>query len=155
MKEAVHFSRSTNLGLQIVAELSRQQAEASDSTRLTAAGISEALDASPTHVAKLISRLVDIGIVKSTRGRSGGIHIVNGGLRCPLGQLIRHLEGQDFQVTRYIEPLTPKGSAQKKDHFRSILTDAEEKFYADLDRFTIADVLELNISGQHRMMKTP
>jgi len=62
--------------LQIIAELSRQQAQAGETTRLTAAGISEALGASPTHVAKLTSRLVEIGIIKSSRGRAGGIHII-------------------------------------------------------------------------------
>ena len=152
----MHLSRSTNLGLQIIAELSRQQVRAGETTRLTAAGISEALGASPTHVAKLTSRLVEIGIIKSSRGRAGGIHIIKGGLRFRLGELIRKLEGPVEQVDRYIQPLVVEASNSTEDprhSFERVLQDAEDRFYSELDKFTVADVLNLDISGQHFLMK--
>lgn len=152
----MHLSRSTNLGLQIIAELSRQQVQAGETTRLTAAGISEALGASPTHVAKLTSRLVEIGIIKSSRGRAGGIHIIKGGLRFRLGELIRKLEGPVEQVDRYIQPLVAESSGSNSEAQRSfelVLQEAEDRFYAELDKFTVADVLDLDISGQHFLMK--
>lgn len=129
----MHLSRSTNLGLQIIAELSRQQVQAGENARLTAAGVSESLGASPTHVAKLISRLVEIGIVKSTRGRSGGIHISKGGLRFRLGELVRNLEGPLEKVDRYVQPLTQDENTPHKKSFDTVLRDAENRFYAELD----------------------
>ncbi|WP_194860401.1 Rrf2 family transcriptional regulator, partial [Dietzia sp. SYD-A1] len=43
--------------------------------RMTAGGIAESVNASTSHVAKTVSRLVELGLVESRRGRGGGLAI--------------------------------------------------------------------------------
>ena len=149
----MHLTRSTNLGIQIVIELANQQAKAEGSQRLTASNISSALNASPTHVAKLASRLVEIGIFESTRGRTGGITIADGALSFPLGKLIRELEGKDESIDRFISsPHCKDGDSTSKCPLASTLTAAEEEFYSHLDERTIADVLPAHISPTPEML---
>lgn len=148
----MHLTRSTNLGLQIVMELANQQAKTNGTQRLTAASISAALDASPTHVAKLASRLVEIGVLKSSRGRTGGITIADGALNYPLGKLIRQLEGKDESIDRFIStPHCEAGDAQKCP-LEDSLTKAQEEFYSYLDRQTIADILPAYIAPTEAML---
>ncbi|MBC2682024.1 RrF2 family transcriptional regulator [Corynebacterium anserum] len=152
----MHLTRSTNLGLQIVMELADQQAKSDGAQRLTAANISAALEASPTHVAKLASRLVEIGILKSSRGRTGGITIADGALNYPLGKLIRQLEGKDESVDRFIH--APHCEEQDKHSSNSpletALTQAQEEFYSCLDQKSIADILPAYIAPTEAMLKT-
>lgn len=152
----MHLTRSTNLGLQIVIELANQQAKTEGTQRLTASTISAALDASPTHVAKLASRLVEIGVLKSSRGRTGGITIADGALSFPLGKLIRELEGKNESIDRFIS--TPHCENEPKNEsckcpLESALTEAQEEFYSHLDERTIADVLPSYIAPTPAMLK--
>lgn len=149
----MHLSRSTNLGLQIVLELTRQQAASTKPQRLTAATISEAIAASPTHVAKLTSRLVEIGVISSSRGRTGGIHIAPGGLAYPLGTLIRKLEGDEEKVSRYIHADTSKKEGDELPELTSLLHRAEEDFFDVLDQRTIADILPKDIQPTAAMVE--
>jgi len=70
--------------------------------------------------------------------------------------LIRKLEGPVEQVDRYIQPLVVESNGSNSEAQRSfelVLQEAEDRFYAELDKFTVADVLDLDISGQHFLMK--
>lgn len=151
----MHLTRSTNLGLQIVLELTRQQTQKDGAERLTAASISEALEASPTHVAKLTSRLVDIGIITSSRGRTGGISIAPGGLNLRLGDLIRELEGDSDSVDRFIDRSICARISNGPCILTQSLIAAEEKFYTSLNELTVADVLPPSITPTPSMLNKP
>ena len=43
-----------------------------DGERMTAGAIDGSVNASPSHVAKIVSRLVDLEVIASRRGRGGG-----------------------------------------------------------------------------------
>lgn len=150
----MHLTRFTDLGLHIVLHLAAQNQAADSQTehpaipisgRITSATVSDTISASHTHVAKVVSRLAEIGVLISTRGRTGGIRLADGALDYPLGKLIWNLESTSTRVTNVDSPTMlgevpdnwPFGSDNK---LQRVLADAEQNFYEELDRITIREI---------------
>ncbi|RRO93758.1 hypothetical protein CXF32_10110, partial [Corynebacterium bovis] len=72
--------------------------------RHTSSSVAKAIDASATHVAKVVSRLAEIGVIRSTRGRTGGVRLAEGGLDFRIGTLIRQLEGDSRLLDSFRTP---------------------------------------------------
>ncbi|MDX2357956.1 Rrf2 family transcriptional regulator [Dietzia sp. PP-33] len=106
--------------------------------RMTAAGIAESVNASTSHVAKTVSRLVELGMVESRRGRGGGLVITEAGRRASVGQLLRELEGPGEVVE--CEGPSPCPLAGNCG-LRRALVDAREAFFSALDPLTVAGIV--------------
>ncbi|MEL4151767.1 Rrf2 family transcriptional regulator [Corynebacterium bovis] len=92
----MQLTRFTDLGLRVIIYLAADQLTDDGSRprrRHTSSSVAKAIDASATHVAKVVSRLAEIGVIRSTRGRTGGVRLAEGGLDFRIGTLIRQLEG--------------------------------------------------------------
>lgn len=105
--------------------------------RVTTRSVAAASNASENHVAKAVSRLVELELVSAQRGRVGGLTLTDLGREVSVGWLIRHLEG-DREVIECNGndpcPLIPGC------RLRHALAQAKEAFYRELDRYTISDL---------------
>lgn len=114
--------------------------------RATSGTVAEAINASHTHVAKVVSRLVEIGVLISTRGRTGGIHLADGALDFPLGTLIWQLESTSDRIAKADKP-TMLGAIPDQwpfgddDRLFVILNKAEQRLYGELNNHAIRDII--------------
>ncbi|WP_299565753.1 Rrf2 family transcriptional regulator [uncultured Mycolicibacterium sp.] len=132
----MQLTRFTDLGLRTMMLLaSGESAEQRVTTRTIASGA----NASEHHVAKAVSRLVDLGMVRARRGRVGGLALTEAGRQARIGWLIRRLE-DDREVIDCGGP-NPCPLVSAGCRLRRALADAKEAFYRELDRFTVADLV--------------
>ncbi|MBM7367746.1 RrF2 family transcriptional regulator [Gordonia hydrophobica] len=130
----MQLTRFTDIGLRVVMALAADP-EATHTSRQLA----DDLHLSYTHVAKVVSRLAELGVVNSRRGRSGGLAITELGPRAGVGWLARHLEGDDEVVDcDDADRPCPLRSACRLRH---ALATAQDAFYTSLDRLTVQDLI--------------
>ncbi|MGN2638006.1 RrF2 family transcriptional regulator [Nocardia takedensis] len=142
----MQLSRFTDIGLRTIMRLAvNRETDPRVTTRLIAhqVGVSE------QHVARAVSKLVDLGLVEAQRGRTGGLFITPAGRAVSVGALIRELEGGRAVVECAGEPACPLIGGCR---LRRVLADAEEAFYRELDRYTLAELVTGPTSGLLRLL---
>lgn len=105
--------------------------------RVTTRTIAVAAGASEHHIAKAVSRLVELDMVYARRGRVGGLELTGAGRDVSVGWLVRQLEGDREVIDCSGEPACPLIPACR---LRRALADAKEAFYRELDQHTINDL---------------
>lgn len=129
----MQLTRFTDIGLRVVMRLVTAPAD----TALTSRDLAAELAVPYTHVAKVVSRLSELGIVHSRRGRTGGVAITELGRTAQVGWLARKLEGDGEVVDcEGPQPCPLKGSCR----LRGALAQAQRAFYAALDEHTIDEL---------------
>jgi Rrf2 family nitric oxide-sensitive transcriptional repressor len=109
-----------------------------DEQRVTTRHIATSAGASENHIAKAVSRLVGLGLVEARRGRVGGLSLTDVGRTASIGRLVRELEGDREVVDCDGQSPCPLIAGCR---LRRALAEAKEAFYAELDRFTITDLV--------------
>ena len=110
-----------------------------DEHMLTTRQIADIHDASYNHLAKVTQWLVRGGYVTSVRGRSGGLRLAQKTTDMNVGHIVRELESQ----TVLVECLRPDGGKcllAPSCGLTGALRDAQNAFYAALDKVTLADL---------------
>ena len=131
----MQLTRFTDLGLRAMMLLATGQTR---EQRVTTRTVAAAAGASENHVAKAVSRLAELGLVNSRRGRAGGLELTEAGRNASLGWLVRRLEGDREVVDCTGQSACPLIAGCR---LRRVLADAKEAFYAELDRYTISDLV--------------
>lgn len=129
----MHITRFSDLGLRII-----MACGADDASRHTITSLSEDIQAPATHVAKVVARLGEMGMVTNTRGRGGGVALAQEALSARLGDVLRQLEGVEPLVDCF-QPRCPFVSADCLLEHK--LAEAQEAFFAALDSTTIAELV--------------
>lgn len=130
----MQLTRFTDLGLRAVMLLAAGEFEGQ---RVTTGQIAANAGASENHIAKAVSRLVELGLVHARRGRIGGLTLTDAGRVASVGWLVRELEGDREVIVCDGETPCPLIAGCR---LRPALADAKEAFYAELDRYTVADL---------------
>nr|WP_272493954.1 Rrf2 family transcriptional regulator [Corynebacterium pygosceleis] len=131
------MTRFSDLGLRILMRLG--EASATDSPRMTVADLADAIEAPETHVAKIVSRLAGIGVVRSVRGRAGGVQLAESAPSLSVGRLLREMEPK----TPVIDCSAPSPCPYLEGDclLRHRLAAATEAFYRSLDDLHVADLI--------------
>ncbi|MDG1738322.1 MAG: Rrf2 family transcriptional regulator [Paracoccaceae bacterium] len=130
----MQLSTFTDYTLRVLMHLTAAQDQ-----KLTTRQISEIHDAKFNHVAKVTQWLVREGYVSSTRGRSGGLHLIGDPSAITVGKIVRKLEGQDGVA----ECMRGDGGTcilAPSCELKSALHDAQEAFFRSLDNKTLASL---------------
>ncbi|MDL9938529.1 Rrf2 family transcriptional regulator [Gordonia sp. ABSL1-1] len=147
----MQLTRFTDIGLRVVMRLAigAPAAQASTDltpqvpiqptpTQLTTRLLAAELSVPLTHVAKVVSRLSELGVVHSRRGRTGGLVITELGRTAQIGWLAEALEGDGEVVDcEGPQPCPLRGACR----LRGALTRARAAFFASLDDMTVADLV--------------
>ena len=90
----MQLTQFTDLGLRVVMRLAVLDADASPSTR----DVAEQLNVSYSHATKVVTRLGELGIVTTRRGRGGGLSITELGRTATIGWLALQTSEESFNV---------------------------------------------------------
>ncbi|GAB2495314.1 RrF2 family transcriptional regulator [Nocardiopsis aegyptia] len=124
----------TDVSLRLVMRL----AVAREDERLTTRAAAGMLAVPYTHMAKVVARLSDLGLVEARRGRGGGLRLTAAGLRASVGSIVRELEGSGDLAGCEDDPPCPLRAACR---LRGALSTAREAFYASLDEVTVESLV--------------
>ena len=133
----MHLTTFADLGLRsmmILGDLPKGQ-------RLTISALAQATNASDNHLARVIAKLVDMGLVTSVRGRNGGVCLPDTARGASVGQILRELEGPGEVVD--CEGSKPCPLASRNCALRHRLAAAREAFFVELDGDTIEDLVRV------------
>lgn len=130
----MQLTRFTDLGLRAMMLLAAGE---SREQRITTRGIAVAAGASENHIAKAVSRLAELGLVHTRRGRGGGLQLTDAGRRVSVGRLVRQLERDREVIDCDGDSPCPLLPACR---LRRAMAAAKEAFYAELDRHTITEL---------------
>lgn len=132
----MHLSRFTDLGLRVMMRLAVSGVAVE---RVTVKLVARQVNASEHYIAKAVTRLAELGLVDSHRGRTGGIFLTEHGRTATVGQIVRGLEGRSEVVECVGEHPCPLAAACR---LRRMLADAQESFYRGLDNYTLSDLVD-------------
>lgn len=104
--------------------------------KFTAGAVADELNASRAHVAKVVTKLVEMELVTAVKGRYGGIYLADGALDRSVGLILRELEGGEVvDCVGTACPLLPSC------RLRGALANAQEAFFAYLDPITVGELV--------------
>ena len=104
--------------------------------KFTAGAVADELNASRAHVAKVVTKLVEMELVTAVKGRYGGIYLADGALDRSVGLILRELEGGEVvDCVGTACPLLPGC------RLRGALANAQEAFFAYLDAITVCELV--------------
>lgn len=129
----MQLTRFTDLGLRILMRLAVLEEGGTTTTQ----AVAEQMAGSYAHTAKVVTRLQQLGLVETRRGRTGGLAITDAGRATSVGALARELEGHHEVIECEGDNPCPLAGACR---LRGLLRQAQEAFFATLDPVTLADV---------------
>jgi Rrf2 family transcriptional regulator, nitric oxide-sensitive transcriptional repressor len=105
--------------------------------------ITEAYTISTNHMVKIIHNLAKLGLIKTIRGKNGGILMAAQPETTNLGQLIAQLEPH-FDLVPCFNKAKANCCIAPVCKLKGILHEAQAAFMGVLGRYTLADVLHNN-----------
>lgn len=135
----MRLSRYTDIGLRALMYIAAQ------GRNVSAREVSEAFGVSRDHVTKSMQGLVSLGALTSTPGRNGGFEMDADPKALRLGDLVRRLEPNLAIAECFSEGSTCPLTASCE--LSSALHEAREAFFASLDRYTLAELVEGTYQG--------
>lgn len=88
---------------------------------------------SQPNLMKVVHRLVEGGILKSVRGRNGGVALARPAVQIGTGEIVRLMEGDD-QLVDCSDCVIRRACG-----LVHVLAEAKHAFYASLDGYSLAD----------------
>lgn len=101
--------------------------------------LARAYGLSANHLAKVAQHLVRVGWVESVRGRSGGLSLSEEAWDIPLGGMLKELERR-WDLVECFGP-DSRCPVEPACGLKAILNEAQQAFFAVLDRYTLRDVV--------------
>lgn len=121
---------------------------ASDPSRgFSTAELAAEFDLSRNHLAKIVQRLVQGGILITRRGGGGGAMLAVPAAQIRLGAVVRLLEQGGAGLVDCLTPDGPACTVDGRCGLKARLRRAEAVFLAELDRTTLADIALRPLTG--------
>lgn len=117
-----------------------------DGTKSSSADVARVYQASRNHIAKVIAHLSALGYINSSRGKNGGIWLVQAPEDINIGQLIRQLENTLMPVQTATVAIQSTQSTANHPitacKLKQALNTATQAFLTAMDQFNLSDLLE-------------
>lgn len=114
------------------------------------AEIAGAYDISQNHLLKVANRLTELGLVAATRGRGGGLQLAVEPIDIVLGDVVRQTENVDLvECMGDASACVLTGSCK----LQRALGRARDAFFAELDLYTLEDLLKPKRALQARLFE--
>jgi Rrf2 family nitric oxide-sensitive transcriptional repressor len=110
-------------------------------TPVSAATIAGAYRISVDHVAKATKALTRAGLLRATRGAAGGVELARPAAKIRLGAVVRLFE-QGRGAVECLRDTAASCKIETSCRLRGVFVQAEAAFLAELDRHTLADIVE-------------
>jgi Rrf2 family nitric oxide-sensitive transcriptional repressor len=109
--------------------------------KLTMGQLSDAYGISVHHLLKVVNELAALGYVETIRGKSGGARLAKSPAEINIGVLVRQVES-DFGVVPCLRAGEAPCVIAPACRLKRLFANATELFLGELDRHTLADLLE-------------
>lgn len=109
--------------------------------RATIGEIASSFGVSENHLTKVVHFLGKHGWLATVRGKGGGLALAHAASEIPIGRVVRDTEGA-AQPAECFEPNGGQCAIARCCRLRGVLGEAVEAFYAALDRYTLADLVQ-------------
>ncbi|MDQ8203709.1 Rrf2 family transcriptional regulator [Pelagicoccus sp. SDUM812003] len=103
--------------------------------------VADAYQISRNHLVKIAGNLNQLGYVQATRGKGGGLRLAKAPRDINAGQLVRLTEG-DAPLIECFDPVKNSCCLSPACVLKGALKQAENAFYSELERFTLADLVK-------------
>lgn len=133
---AVRVTRHTDYALRVLLFLAVRSGQ-----RVTSQSIAEAHGISLHHLHKVVRSLADLGHVRLHRGAGGGVELTREPSEIVVGAVMRELDDLDGLIECF-DRETDACVISPACGLKGALRDAQEAFYASLDRITIGAIAE-------------
>ena len=107
---------------------------------VTVREVSDAYGISAHHLVKVTTRLIELGVVISVRGRNGGLRLGRPAHTIDVGALVRATEPH-FNLVECFDPATNTCPIDGACRLKVLLRDAQEAFLRELDGHTVTELL--------------
>lgn len=131
----VQLTQYTDYGLRVLIALA-----VSPGGRSTVSDVSRAYGISRNHLVKVVGRLAALGYVETIRGKGGGMRLARLPQQIVFGDVVRKLESE-LGVVECLERGGGHCVITPACQLKGVLGKATEKFLAELDAHTLAEVL--------------
>ena len=98
---------------------------------------------SRSHLNRVAWELGRAGFVETVRGRGGGLRLAGPAEAIPLGAVTRSMEGAIPLAERFPDGAVGPWIASESQ-YRAMLDEAEDAFFAVLDRYSVHDLVNRN-----------
>lgn len=132
----MQLNRFTDLGIRVLLLLSGKPEET-----LTISQLADTLLVSKNHLMKVVHFLSKQEWLITIRGKNGGVKLAMALEKYPLGKTIQILELHTSKEKRLINCHEPPCVLLPSCMLGGVLEDALLKFYQELDRYTLADIV--------------
>lgn len=102
--------------------------------------ISRRYGISRNHLMKVVHHLGALGYLETVRGKGGGLRLARPAARIRVGEVVRAME-EDFTLVECFAPASSGCRIAAACVLREALGDALAAFFAELDRYTLADLV--------------
>jgi Rrf2 family nitric oxide-sensitive transcriptional repressor len=109
--------------------------------KLTVGQLSDAYGISVHHLLKVVAGLAALGYVETLRGKAGGARLAKPPEEICIGTVVRQVE-PEFGVVPCLRAAEAPCVIAPACRLKHLLADATAQFLAELDRCTLADLLE-------------
>ena len=103
--------------------------------------IARAYGSSYEHMKKVAAELCRLGYLEAVRGRDGGFRLASDPARIGIGEVVRATEG-DVVLVECFDATTNTCPLEPACLFRQALQEGLAAFFAALDRYTLADLVD-------------
>lgn len=107
--------------------------------RLTIADLAERHALSKNHLMKIVNDLARQGLLATTRGRGGGLRLVEDPARIRIGDVVRACE-TDFRLVECFDASTNACALTPSCRLKHLLDTALRSYFEALDGATLADI---------------
>jgi Rrf2 family nitric oxide-sensitive transcriptional repressor len=101
--------------------------------------ISTLYNISNNHMSKVVYELGQLGLIKTVRGKNGGIKLAKKPEEINIGSVVRKTE--NMHIVECFDPINNKCIISSACKLKFALNKALQAYLAELDQYTLADVL--------------
>ncbi|WP_221567410.1 Rrf2 family transcriptional regulator [Alkalihalobacillus sp. TS-13] len=110
--------------------------------------IAEVYQISKNHLMKVIHELGKLDVIKTIRGRNGGIKLAKAPEEINVGELIRKTE-EDFYLVECFDSSNNSCIISQVCRLKGVLNEAMQAYFKVLDQYTLADLTTNRHQLQH------
>lgn len=133
----MHLTQWTDYSLRVLMYCA---VTAERSAPATISEIARTHDISRAHLTKIVMTLAELGLIKTTRGRGGGLRLMKPAAEITIGEVVRKTE-KDMVLVECFDAVRNTCCIDDVCRLKAVLRRGLAKFMAELDGVTLAEVV--------------
>jgi Rrf2 family nitric oxide-sensitive transcriptional repressor len=106
---------------------------------VTIAELAEHHQVSKNHLMKVVNDLARQGVIETTRGRGGGLRLLQAAQQIRIGDIVRTSE-TDFRLVECFDPASNTCTLSPSCRLKQVFGHALQAYFRELDGVTLADL---------------